>query len=189
MMTCSISGCFNPVLARGWCCKHYNRWSHHGDPLKCLVAHSERGAPMKWLLTHVSYPGRECLIWPFARNKRDGYAKMKDAIPSRLMCELAHGKPPSKFHDAAHSCGKAHIGCVNPHHLRWATRSENHLDKNIHGTMSRGIIHYRAILTEDEVPAIRMLAGRLSQKKIADRFGVSRGCISGIISNKNWKHI
>jgi hypothetical protein len=29
--TCSICGA--PVLARGWCTKHYNAWRKHGDPL------------------------------------------------------------------------------------------------------------------------------------------------------------
>ena len=31
--TCSIDGCDGLVIARGWCNKHYLRWSHHGDPL------------------------------------------------------------------------------------------------------------------------------------------------------------
>lgn len=30
---CSIDGCGGRVLARGWCSKHYQRWSNHGDPL------------------------------------------------------------------------------------------------------------------------------------------------------------
>lgn len=30
--TCSIDGCESPVLARGWCGKHYKRWQAHGDP-------------------------------------------------------------------------------------------------------------------------------------------------------------
>src|SRR4051812_41783929 len=31
--TCSIDGCENRHEARGWCCKHYDRWKRHGDPL------------------------------------------------------------------------------------------------------------------------------------------------------------
>jgi len=30
-MTCSIPGCDNDVLARGWCAKHYRRWHKYGD--------------------------------------------------------------------------------------------------------------------------------------------------------------
>lgn len=29
---CSVEGCEKPVLARGWCGKHYARWRKHGDP-------------------------------------------------------------------------------------------------------------------------------------------------------------
>lgn len=29
--TCTIGGCTNPHLARGWCNKHYLRWKLHGD--------------------------------------------------------------------------------------------------------------------------------------------------------------
>lgn len=32
MKTCSIDGCGRPVLARGWCSKHYQRWINNGDP-------------------------------------------------------------------------------------------------------------------------------------------------------------
>jgi hypothetical protein len=31
--TCSIEGCDRPVLGRGWCTAHYQRWKRHGDPL------------------------------------------------------------------------------------------------------------------------------------------------------------
>ena len=31
--TCTIEDCGNKVVARGWCNRHYLRWSHHGDPL------------------------------------------------------------------------------------------------------------------------------------------------------------
>lgn len=30
---CSIPGCDNPVLRRGWCNRHYLRWQRHGDPV------------------------------------------------------------------------------------------------------------------------------------------------------------
>ena len=33
MKVCSIEGCNNKILARGWCNKHYLRWKNNGDPL------------------------------------------------------------------------------------------------------------------------------------------------------------
>lgn len=32
LMHCSITNCIKPVLARGWCSKHYQRWLNRGDP-------------------------------------------------------------------------------------------------------------------------------------------------------------
>ena len=32
-MICAIADCTGPVLARGWCCKHYWRWHDNGHPL------------------------------------------------------------------------------------------------------------------------------------------------------------
>jgi hypothetical protein len=31
--TCTIEGCEEPHLSRGWCSKHYYRWKRSGDPL------------------------------------------------------------------------------------------------------------------------------------------------------------
>lgn len=33
MTQCSISDCPSTASRRGWCQKHYRRWSRHGDPL------------------------------------------------------------------------------------------------------------------------------------------------------------
>ena len=30
--TCTIEGCDRPILCRGWCRRHYRRWSTYGDP-------------------------------------------------------------------------------------------------------------------------------------------------------------
>lgn len=32
MTACEIQGCEKPVLRRGWCSMHYQRWVRHGDP-------------------------------------------------------------------------------------------------------------------------------------------------------------
>jgi hypothetical protein len=55
----------------------------------------------------------------------------KAALMSRLVCEETHGLPPTPKHDAAHKTRSGCLGklCVNPWHIRWATRSENERDK------------------------------------------------------------
>lgn len=143
---------------------------------------------MIWLREHVGYSGEDCLIWPFARNGH-GYANLGGKPAIKIMCELAHGPAPTPKHETAHSCGKGAEGCISPVHLRWATRKENHADKKIHGTNCDGESNWRAVLTEADVVAIRSLVGRKSQSQIALQFGVSRGCVAGVIYRKNWKHI
>jgi hypothetical protein len=135
------------------------------------------------------------LIWPFARHepKRGGrgYGKLRgsdggERYAHRVMCELVHGDPPSPTHQAAHNCGQGHLGCVNPHHLRWDTTQGNADDRVIHGTENKGSRNGQAKLTEDDVIAIRKLLGHETQRKIANRFGVSRVTVSDIARGRRW---
>lgn len=53
-----------------------------------------------------------------------------------------------------------------------------------------GSVHYRAKLTEHDVPAIRQrLAAGESQYSIARDYGVNRGAIAKIKYGQNWKHV
>lgn len=119
----------------GLCSAHYHRFMRHGDPLGGKVSH---GTLLAWIAEHASFDGDECLPWPFARDQQ-GYGKCRyrgRMINShRAMCFEAHGNPPDPSNDAAHSCGMGkQIACMNPKHLRWATRQENVDDMLIHGT-------------------------------------------------------
>lgn len=42
--TCSVEGCPEPVIARGWCYRHYDRWRKHGDPLAGPRFRARRGS-------------------------------------------------------------------------------------------------------------------------------------------------
>lgn len=77
-------------------------------------------------------------------------------------------------------------GCVNPRHLRWATRSENHADKLDHGTHNRGEQCPTVKITEEQARQILALKGRLSQKDIAAKFGVTFQHVSNIHLGKRW---
>lgn len=178
---CSIDGCSNPYKAGGFCQKHYQRQKKHGT---VQVRGTERGSLIKWVHAHVGYKSDDCLIWPFHRLKC-GRAYMGGRPVSRLMCELAHDKPPTANHQAAHTCGQGHAGCVNPRHIRWATRAENEMDKVLHGTMPRGELHSHAKLTARDVLEIRETTG-ISQQAIADNYGVSRGAIQCILERTSW---
>lgn len=53
----------------------------------------------------------------------------------------------------------------------------------------RGETHHGVKLTPDQVREIRSLRGIMSQPALARQFGVSRGCISGIMYGVRWKHL
>ena len=105
---------------------------------------------------------------------------------SRYMCELVNGSPPTPRHEAAHSCGWGQGGCVNPRHLRWATRVENEAEKIIHGTHLQGDGHPMVKLRGPDIGIIRfLLANGISKTRIARRFGVHPAAIHLIAKGKN----
>ena len=188
---CSIDGCGKPHASRGWCIAHWYKWRRHGDP---LGGRFSRGAPRKFLDASLLYKGTDCLIWPFSRNQ-NGYATISCPAPRcniyvhRMVCELINGLPPTPKHKAAHNCGKGHLGCIAPSHLRWATQAENLKDMDVHGTRARGMMFSAAKLTEQDIREIRSLAGVISNRAIANHFGICNQHISRIIHRKRWDHV
>ena len=171
---CSVSSCGNKVRTKGLCQKHYLRWIRRGDT--AFIGNINHG--MEWIYRHAHYTGNECLTWPFSRSKATGYGKAffnkKDITASRAMCTIAHGEPPTPKHQAGHTCGKGHEGCVNPKHLRWILPFENCEDRVKHGTAKQ--------LTQDDKNTIRVLSSLVTQKRLAQRYGVNQSQISRAIT-------
>lgn len=192
MRLCSIDGCGKRHKGHGWCQMHLLRWKRTGDPLVTRTLITERGIPMQWIEDHVDFQGDECLIWPFAKMS-NGYPlawwRGKKDGGHRIMCELAHGEPPTPKHDAAHSCGNGAGGCINQRHLRWATRKENVSDMDVHGTTIWGDKIPWAKLSEDDVRIIRTKFGRQTDAEIAKQFGVSDSAIYLIRKGRNWRRV
>jgi hypothetical protein len=189
---CSFAGCDNPKspkAAKGLCNSHY--WQlHKGRPLTPLSY--RRNVLLPWLEAHVDHDGDECLTWPFSlSDKGRPHLKVngKNKSAARVMCEMAHGKPPSRRHEAAHSCGNGHEGCINPKHLRWATPEENKADMIEHGTRIRGEKCWNARLTESAVLAIREFAHTMSKPAIASMFGINTHHVTRIIRGDRWGHV
>ena len=111
-----------------------------------------------FILDALKVSTEDCIKWPFAVNG-NGYPhyarKGRWITVSRLICEIAHGPCPPELRDAAHNCGNRK--CVNPKHLRWATRSDNCMDRVQHGTANRGKKHGKVKLTEDQVRQLRRM--------------------------------
>lgn len=150
----------------------------------------EWGAGGRFIKLALQHQSDECLLWPFAVGN-NGYGAVwhggRVTTSHRAVCVDAHGEPPPGHNDAAHSCGVR--TCCNPRHLRWATRSENNMDKVRHGTHDRGSRHVKSKLTEAEVSEIHRLAGTVSKLGIAKRFGVCSSVVDRILKGKAWPHM
>jgi hypothetical protein len=105
----------------------------------------------------------------------------------RVMALLAHGDAPSQSHEVAHSCHNP--GCVNPQHLRWATKSENNLEKADNGTQRRGETTPNSVLTEGAVRAIRRDWPHLSCDELAEKYGCNRNAAWKAATGRTWAHV
>ncbi|HBZ0630568.1 TPA: hypothetical protein MJB77_25460 [Klebsiella pneumoniae] len=174
---------------RGYCSMHYLRVKRSGDP---LVVKQPPSPAKDFIETFKDYGSDECLIWPFHRDKKDGYGRIHESgtekllTASRAMCIAAHGEPPTERHESAHTCGKGHEGCVNPRHLYWATPEENQGDRVLHGTSNRGEAQWNHKLTVEQVREIRLLLDSHTLRELADLYSVSTRAIHSIKTHKTW---
>lgn len=140
-----------------------------------------RGEAIDWLRAHASYQADNCLKWPFGGDPNNGrgaaFYEGRQYPAHRLMCIMAHGEPPTPKHQARHSCGNGHMGCVNPKHLSWATNADNQRDRRKHGTHVSSTCGPSGILSLAERDQIIALKGQMTQRAIAAKFNVSIGCV------------
>jgi hypothetical protein len=86
---------------------------------------------------------------------------------------------------AAHNCGKGHLGCVNPSHIEWKTLQQNAMDRVRHRRVRKPTTFIK--LNEEQVMEIRAARGFVRQKDLAKRFGVSTQTIVSIQRRRTWK--
>jgi len=105
-----------------------------------------------------------------------------------LVLEAFVGNRPANM-EGCHKDGNSINNKVS--NLKWATREENARDKIRHGATGRGEKSSTAILTEDKVRRIRVMAGnkKTTLKSLANMFGVGETTIHDIITRKSWKYI
>lgn len=113
------------------------------------------------------------------------FGRKKFTTAHRVVCEKAHGPPPSPRHQAAHSCRLR--SCVRAAHVSWKTAEENCADKALDGTQLMGEQVHTARLTESDVLLVRR--SPKSHADLARRFDVSATTISSARSGKTWKHL
>ena len=180
---CKENGCGKKHFSMGLCKMHYSRMYKTGS-----TEYTSKTQQASSFILNLPLYGDECIIWPFARYNT-GYGIYGKTTAHAVVCTEAHGPKPSPFHEAAHSCGKGHEGCVAPYHLGWKTRKENASDRAVHDTQRRGADIPGARLTEDNVRSIRREILTSTNKEIARKYGVATATISHIVSRKTWRHV
>lgn len=191
---CSVSGCCRISKAKGLCNTHYAFFLRNGHREFHRIRTSP-GSALKFLKDLVAKQDNvssECIPWPFARTKF-GYGKIMFEGNFRnahsVICEMVLGPPPNKAVVAAHFCGNGHLGCVHPRHVRWATISENMMDRVGHGTAPRGERHANAKLNIEAVLYIRNAYPGENYADLARKFSVSRGTIQDVVERKTWSWV
>lgn len=124
---------------------------------------------------------------------KSGYSRAdlyKNGIPNRvlihrLVASVFLGPAPSPKHEVAHNDGNPSNNLLV--NLRWATPSENQLDRRTHETDNRGVRNGRSKISLKDVPVIRsMLWAGITQQKIAAAYGLSQQQVSSIKRRKVW---
>ena len=132
MMKCLIDDCEVEECRRGFCNKHYRRYLKYGDAEITKFERAPKEEPQKFFEKALITETDDCIIWPYGKDG-DGYGYINGKAVHREICLKVYGNPKGDRNQAAHSCGNP--PCMNKRHLRWATRSENMLDKHEHLTM------------------------------------------------------
>lgn len=132
---CSIEGCEERTVGRGWCKTHYYRWRRTGDPEKLLRPRAISD-PAAYFWTKVDKAGAvpahrpdlgPCWLWT-GTVSRKGYGhhgwEGATRITHRIAYQLVVGPIPEGL-ELDHLCRNR--ACCNPDHLEAVTHAINAL--------------------------------------------------------------
>lgn len=136
---CTINGCDQVHVGRGYCTTHYNRWRYYGDPLRSKPNTETRF----WAKVRK---GESCWIWVGSLNNR-GYGQFRTTTHRLVLAHrFAYGLTAElgQTEQLDHRCHNR--ACVNPEHLRPATNKQN--NENPRGLRSDNISGFRGVRWE-----------------------------------------
>lgn len=190
----------NDKVNEKWCTKcktthdrsEFNRDASRGDGLHAACRPSRR-KPRKTIaerLAAKTVAGQHgCLLWT-GSTYEFGHGviwngKFNEGA-HRVAWTLANGPIPSRM-CVCHRCDTP--ACVNPDHLFLGTKADNAADMASKGRASHrpGASSPSAKLTADDVAEIRKLKGIVSQRALAERFGVSKTAIRFVQKGRTWQ--
>lgn len=164
--------------------------SNHGKVRSLTMRTSHPGSKIKKLNTprilkpQMTRKRLFIVLYDASRNR----LSRKTFRISRLVLDTFVGPCPTGF-EASHLNGNSLDNRVD--NLIWETHKKNNARKFFHGTAQIGDRHGMAKLTSKQVLEIRRIYsdGNLSQRELANNFGVHRSTIKNITSCKNWTHL
>ncbi len=134
-----------------------------------------------------------CWEWQGSKGDKFGYGNMRVGEGTMLVHRAAwieiNGPIPDGL-GCLHRCDNP--PCWNPDHLFLGTRADNNADPDRKGRhiALKGEDHGCAVLTEDEIRAIRAIPEyRGAATEAAKRFGISIGHACKIRNGESWGHV
>lgn len=160
----------------------------------------------------IPEPNSGCLLWVGAYCP-PGYGRIVHEgkiIPATHAALLLEGKPVPEGKFALHKCDNP--CCVNVEHLFIGDALDNSKDMFAKGRQNfqetrpprsrtrrtgagtstdyaRGERVFKSKLTSEQVLEIRSLMGKVSQRKLALMFGVTKNSIKLVLQRKTWGHV
>ena len=125
---CRVDGCDRPHKGHGLCRAHLVRQRERGDVGTTEVRAWREGLAdtAKRLLAKAVEDEHGCLV--LAPTEPNGRVRIKRGkktwLAHRLILVWKTGMNPTDL-DSIHKCERGHMGCINPDHLKFGTRSEN----------------------------------------------------------------
>jgi hypothetical protein len=142
-----------------------------------------------WLKVDKRGPD-ECWPW-LAHRDKDGYGRIRlggrgspDVQASRVVWEVTYGPIPEGL-CVLHRCDNP--PCCNPAHLFLGSDADNRADKIAKRRHSAGLTHGRLRINREQGAEILVLwAHGVTQREIAEHYGVSSQLISLVCLRKTW---
>ena len=153
-----------------------------------------RNSRYEWLVNAVGKPTKECIVWPFQKDK-DGYGRLRPLYEGnritvgahRLAFKLLHGRWPKPC--GLHICDNT--SCVNPQHIFEGTIADNNQDRASKGRGCVGEMQKDAKLTEEIVRKARKeyIPRKFGFHRLAGKYGVTKRAMRLAVIGKTWRHV
>lgn len=190
MKPCGVEGCDRKHYGRGLCKKHYLRAWTKGEHVDHARSFMPPTATLDERLRHHGWTVTETGCWEWRRSlNTHGYGQLaagsdRPMIASRAAYLAWVGEIPEGG-VVCHRCDNP--PCINPEHLFLGTRADNNRDMAGKRRTANGELKSLHKLTDAQVDRLRSryAAGGITQRELAEEYGVSQQLVSNIIRFRN----